>query len=169
MSPFSVDLSLLFLPADYVAEEKQRMEMYKRIASVVTDEERADVTDELIDRYGELPVQTETLLDVSQLRALCNRVGVSVVSRGKEGLSMKLDERYVPDAKVFLQAIAETDGRLSLTARAPFRLMLKVDAQKDAELVTEGLKVMRKLCRRVNELLEEQKAAEEPKAETAAE
>ena len=138
-----------------MADEKQRMEMYKRIASVATDEERADVTDELIDRYGELPAAAETLLDVSQLRALCNRIGVSVVSRGKEGLSMKLDERYVPDGAVFLRAIAETDGRLSLTARAPFRLILKYAAEKDAELMAEGLKVMRKLCRRIDELQEE--------------
>ena len=103
----------------------------------------------------------ETLLDVSQLRALCNRIGVSNVSRGKEGLVMKLDERYVPDAAVFLQAIAETDGRLSLTARPPFRLVLKVSAGKDTELMAEGLKVMRKLVKRMDELLETKKEEEE--------
>ena len=157
-----VDLRVdAFLGTDYVSEEKQRMEMYKRIASIVTDEERADVTDELIDRYGTLPPTAETLLDVSQLRALCNRIGVATVSRGKEGLSMKLDERYVPDAVIFLQAIAETDGRLSLTARAPFRLILKCDAEKDADLMAAGLKVMRKLVKRVDELTEAKKAEAE--------
>ena len=157
-----VDLKVdAFLGTDYVAEEKQRMEMYKRIASVVTDDERADVTDELIDRYGELPAAAETLLDVSQLRGLCNRIGVSVVTRGKEGLVMKLDERYVPDAACFLQAIAETDGRLQLTARMPYRLMLKCAIPKDPELVTEGLKVMRKLNARIDALAEEKKQKEE--------
>ena len=157
-----VDLRVdAFLGTDYIPEEKQRMEMYKRIASIVTDEERADVTDELIDRYGTLPPAAETLLDVSQLRALCNRVGVSNVSRGKEGLVMKLDERYVPDAAVFLNAIAETDGRLSLTARPPFRLVLKVSAGKDTDLMAEGLKVLRKLVKRFDELLEAKKVEEE--------
>ena len=156
-----VDLRVdAFLGTDYVSEEKQRMEMYKRIASIVTDEERADVTDEFIDRYGTLPPAAETLLDVSQLRALCNRIGVSTVSRGKEGLVMKLDERYVPDAAVFLQAIAETDGRLSLTARMPFRLMLKCSAEKDTDLLSAGLQVMRKLNAKIDELLEAKK--EEP-------
>ena len=83
------------------------------------------------------------------------------MSRGKEGLSMKLDERYVPDAAVFLQAIAETDGQLSLTARAPFRLILKCSAEKDADLMAAGLKVMRKLVKRVDELLEEKKQQEQ--------
>ncbi|MBR5960507.1 MAG: transcription-repair coupling factor, partial [Clostridia bacterium] len=151
-----VDLRVdAFLPSDYVAEEKQRMEMYKRIASVVTDEDRADVTDELIDRYGDLPPAAETLLDVSQLRALCNRLGVSQVTRGKEGLIMKVDERYVPDPACLLQAISETDGRLILSARAPARMILKVANLQEQEMLQEALKVTRKLVARIKELEEE--------------
>ena len=160
-----VDLRVdAFLPGDYVAEEKQRMEMYKRIASIVTDEDRADVTDELIDRYGELPAPAETLLDVSQLRALCNRLGVSQVTRGKEGLIMKLDERYVPDPACLLQAISETDGRLVLSARGAARMVLKGTAATDAEWLIEALKVVRKLVKRIEEL-EEAKKEQEKDAE----
>ena len=139
------------------------MEMYKRIASIASDDERADVTDELIDRYGELPPAAETLLDVSQLRALCNRIGVSTVSRGKDGLVMKLDENHVPDPEVFLAAIQETDRRLSLSARPPYRLQLKCSAEKDTDLMDEGLKVMRKLTAKISKLLEEKKKEEEAK------
>ena len=148
-----VDLRVdAFLPPDYVAEEKQRMEMYKRIASIVTDEDRADVTDELIDRYGNLPPAAETLLDVSQLRALCNRLGVSQVTRGKEGLIMKLDERYVPDPACLLQAISETDGRLVLSARTSARMILKVPEMQEGEMLQETLKVVRKVAKRTMEL-----------------
>ncbi|MBQ6514403.1 MAG: transcription-repair coupling factor [Clostridia bacterium] len=157
-----VDLRVdAFLPPEYVAEEKQRMEMYKRIASIVTDEDRADVTDELIDRYGELPPAAETLLDVSQLRALCNRLGVSSVSRGKEGLVMKLDERYVPDPACLLQAISETDGRLALSARAPARMILKVPEMQENDMMQEALKVARKVVKRINELEEAKREKEQ--------
>ena len=158
-----VDLRVdAFLPPEYVAEEKQRMEMYKRIASIVTDEDRADVTDELIDRYGELPPAAETLLDVSQLRALCNRLGVSSVSRGKEGLVMKLDERYVPDPACLLQAISETDGRLALSARAPARMILKVPEMQENDMMQEALKVARRVVKRINELEEAKKEQDTP-------
>ena len=164
-----VDLRVdAFLPTDYVAEEKQRMEMYKRIASVVTDEDRADVTDELIDRYGELPAEAAALLDVSQLRALCNRLGVSRVTRGKEGLIMTLDERYVPDPGCLLQAISETDGRLALSARASARMILKAPNLQEQEMLQEALKVVRKLEKRVRELEEAAAAAAKEKAEAAA-
>jgi len=159
-----VDLRVdAFLPSEYVAEEKQRMEMYKRIAGIATDEERADVTDELIDRYGELPPPVETLLDVSQLRALCNRMGIANITRGKEGLLMRLEERYIPDPACFLQAISETDGRLALSARPPVRLVLKAPNLHEADLMREGLKVARKLSARLDVLL----AAKQAEAEGA--
>ena len=157
-----VDLRVdAFLPTEYVAEEKQRMEMYKRIAGIATEEERADVIDELIDRYGELPPPVETLLDVSQLRALCNRMGISNITRGKEGLLMRLDERYIPDPACFLQAISETDGRLALSARPPVRLVLKAPNLHEGDLMLEGLKVIRKLSVRLDTLL----AAKKPEGE----
>ncbi len=155
-----VDLRVdAYLPVDYVAEEKQRMEMYKRIASVTTDDERADVTDELIDRYGDLPQTVSTLLDVSQLRGLCNRMGISQISRGKDGIMMRLDERYIPDAAKFLQAISETDGRLVLSARAPASLMLKDPSLQENEMLPEALKVMRKLYANLEKLNEDGGAA----------
>ena len=160
-----------YLPSEYVTEEKQRMEMYKRIASVVTDEDRADVTDELIDRYGELPDAAKTLLDVSQLRALCNRLGVSRATRGKEGLIMILDERFVPEPACLLQAISETDGRLGLSARASARIILKTPNLPETELLQEVLKVVRKLEKRVRELEEaaREKAEQEKTAKAAEE
>ena len=153
-----------FLPESYVAEEKQRMEMYKRVASIVTDDDRADVTDELIDRYGELPVPVEALLDVSQLRALCSRIGVSSVARSKEGLRMKLEESAVPDPACLLRAMQETDGRLILSARPPAALTLRDVRGDDRAVLREGLKVMRKLAARLEDLLAEKQAAEEQQA-----
>ena len=92
---------------------------------------------------------------MSQLRALCNRLGVSQVTRGKEGLIMKVDERYVPDPACLLQAISETDGRLILSARAPARMILKVQNLQEQEMLQEALKVTRKLVARIKELEEE--------------
>ena len=41
-----------YLPNDYVEDEMQRMEIYRRIASLRTESDRMDITDELVDRYG---------------------------------------------------------------------------------------------------------------------
>ena len=151
-----VDLQVdAYLPADYVADEKQRMEMYKRIASIVTDEDRTEVMEELIDRYGDPPQTVETLLDVSQLRALCNRIGVSRVSRGKPGAVMRLDERYVPEPVLLFRAMSETDERLSLTQGSVVALTLKNAGRTDREMLSDLLKVVRTLNGRLDELAAE--------------
>ena len=156
-----VDLKVdAYLPSEYVPDEKQRMEMYKRIAAIGNDDDRADLTDELIDRFGDLPDVVQTLLDVSQLRAFCNRLGVSQVIGGKGGLVMKLDEHHVPDAGLLLQAMQDTDRRLMLTASKPYSILLR-DVPEDRSLLPEGLKTVRKLVRRLDVLLEQKKQAEE--------
>jgi transcription-repair coupling factor (superfamily II helicase) len=162
-----VDISInAHIPDHYIESYPQRIAIYKRIADIHTKEDAMDVTDELIDRYGTLPAAAETLLDVSQLRALCNRLGVSRVTRGKEGLIMTLDERFVPDPACLLQAISETDGRLALSARASARMILKTPELQEQELLQEALKVIRKLEARVSEL--EEAAREIAEKEAAA-
>jgi len=67
------------IPHDYVAEERLRLEAYKRLAAATTDEEVAEVADELVDRYGQLPEPVGNLLAVARLRIHARRAGVGEV------------------------------------------------------------------------------------------
>ncbi len=71
------------LPNDYVESERLRLEMYKRLAEVRSEQDITDVREELTDRYGELPALTEVLLGVARFRLLCRQVGLTeVVGQG---------------------------------------------------------------------------------------
>ena len=155
-----VDLQVdAYLPGDYVADEKQRMEMYKRIASIVTEEDRAEVLDELIDRYGDPPETVETLLSVSQVRALCNRLGVSRVARGKAGAVMRLEDAWAPDPALLLQAMTETDARLGLGKGSAVSLTLRSSARTDRELLPDLLRTVKTLVEKLDALTAEKAQA----------
>ncbi|MDH4075071.1 MAG: transcription-repair coupling factor, partial [Acidimicrobiia bacterium] len=64
------------LPETYVQAEYQRLEAYRRLAAVRTQDEVDDIRQEWQDRYGPLPEPAERLLEVAALRAQCARVGV---------------------------------------------------------------------------------------------
>jgi transcription-repair coupling factor (superfamily II helicase) len=66
-----------FLPADYVTKEESRLEAYRRLASVTTHTEVADIKQEWEDRYGPLPDKAAALLTIASLRAECHRLGVT--------------------------------------------------------------------------------------------
>ena len=64
-----------FIPEDYIASEAQRIEQYKHIATIRTQEDADDIADALLDRYGEFPVAVENLLAVALMKAKCERFG----------------------------------------------------------------------------------------------
>ena len=69
-----------FLPDSYVPTEDLRLEAYRRLAEVKTQEEVDDVRKEWLDRYGPIPKEAETLLAVGALRATCHGFGITEFS-----------------------------------------------------------------------------------------
>jgi transcription-repair coupling factor (superfamily II helicase) len=72
------------LPTEYVEKEEQRMEAYRRLASVTRDDEVDDIRREWEDRFGPVPEAAEALLRVARLRAACASRGITevVVQKG---------------------------------------------------------------------------------------
>ena len=69
------------LPADYVDDPGQRVDLYRRIALIRSAEARSDLLDELIDRYGEPPAEALALLDIALLRAEAADEGVTEIKQ----------------------------------------------------------------------------------------
>jgi len=69
-----------YIPEDYIGDNESRIEMYKRIAAIENDEDAADVTDELADRFGPLPQCVATLAAVSLIRIKASALGFYEVS-----------------------------------------------------------------------------------------
>lgn len=93
------------IPETYVPQERLRLEAYKRLADATTDIAVDEVSAELIDRYGSLPEEVETLLAVSRFRVLAKSHGVEeIISAGNsirihpvelpESRSMRLSRLY---------------------------------------------------------------------------
>ena len=155
-----VDLRVdAYLPETYIADEKQRMEMYKRIASIGSEADRAEVLDELIDRYGDVPAVVETLLDVSQLRAMCNALGISQVSRGRGGAVFRLEEKYIPDPARLMQAMIRVSPEMNFARESRPAIVYRTQISSDRELLRELLKLIRRLTAEMETLTEKKEEA----------
>ena len=85
----SIDASA-FIPSGYIRNEVARLEMYKRIATVFTEEDLSELKDELIDRYGEMPTEVNNLVDISFIRHLAHKAGVTRVDCKGETVKITL-------------------------------------------------------------------------------
>ena len=81
----TVDLNVdAFIPASYIPNEYQKLDIYKRIASIENEEEMDDMLEELIDRFGDVPKKVQQLLSIALLKSLAHSVYVvSVEQKGE--------------------------------------------------------------------------------------
>ena len=76
----------VLIPESYVTDLGLRLNLYRRVANLVT---RADIdafAAELIDRFGKLPVEAANLLDVVELKGLCRQAHIAKLDAGPKGL-----------------------------------------------------------------------------------
>jgi transcription-repair coupling factor (superfamily II helicase) len=82
----------LRIDESYVAEENQRLRLYKKIAGAVSASAVSEIRAEMEDRYGALPDATVYLLEAATLRLECERVGVAQVDRKRGELQIRFTE-----------------------------------------------------------------------------
>lgn len=75
-----------YIPEKYIPYTQNRIESYKRIASLESEDDVSDLLDEFIDRYGDVPESVMGLIDISLLRVLASSVGITEVVQRKDSL-----------------------------------------------------------------------------------
>ena len=93
----SIDLDVsAFIPDTYIMNEEQKLEIYKRIASIENQGESDEMKDELLDRFGEVPETAINLLRISLLRARAHELYILEIKGGSGIIEIKIS----PSAKI---------------------------------------------------------------------
>jgi transcription-repair coupling factor (superfamily II helicase) len=100
------------LPEAYVPDVSQRLVLYKRLASSRDEAELALIRDEILDRYGLLPAETENLLDVIRLKIMARRLGVVGVSMSRGELVFSVAESAKIDPQRLVQLLTHAGSNI---------------------------------------------------------
>ncbi len=111
----SIDMDVdAFIPATYIKNEMQKLDMYKRVAGIENEEEFMDMQEEMLDRFGDLPASVNNLLNIAYLKALAHQVFVVELKQKGNEVTLKM----FPKAKLKVEKIPE------LMQKYPNRLKL---------------------------------------------
>jgi transcription-repair coupling factor (superfamily II helicase) len=69
------------IPEDYISNQSQRLDIYKKIAAIKSEEDASDLIDELIDRFGDVPPAVAGLVDVAMVRNIAAELGIREISQ----------------------------------------------------------------------------------------
>ncbi|ADV81376.1 transcription-repair coupling factor [Terriglobus saanensis] len=139
----------LRIDADYIAEENQRLRMYKRIAGAQDSGVLADVRAEMIDRYGLLPETVTHLLAAAELRMECERLCVAQLDRKRiqieenkqkvmrEMLMVRFDQKAPIDPGAMMKLVSRSAKRgAQFTPQGVLRWPLS--SSKAEEVISEA-------------------------------
>ena len=89
-----IDLNVdAYIPEYYIKNEYQKLDIYKRIAAIESEEELADMTEELIDRFGDIPKKVQQLLVIASLKSLAHSVYVTAIEQKGEEIRFTMYEK----------------------------------------------------------------------------
>lgn len=143
-SEINIDLPIsASIPADYIADESLRLEAYRRIASIMDSDDAMDVTDELTDRYGDIPDEAMKLIKVAEIRAHSEYVGAVHMSKNEKWIQIRFSDRMKLHPFVLVMAKSEFGEELSISDGRATVIRLYSGKQTDLDKLLNLMRYLR--------------------------
>jgi len=131
-----------FIPNEYIDSPQEKMEVYKKVAAISTRDELERVYAEILDRFGPLPDEVQSLLSLSEIRIICKELSVAALK--ERGGIVRVEFSKVSKVKVdrVIRLMKESSGKVKLDPKAPNVLTMQTGAiglKEKSEFIREKL------------------------------
>lgn len=132
----SIDINInAYIPSKYIESEEQKLEIYKKIASIKTNDDFLDVQEEIEDRYGDIPISVQNLLDISLLKSQAHSNGITSISqKGTKIIITYKNQDYIDNTNIN-EVIKSYKDKLLFTAAVNPYITLKLDITSTNEII----------------------------------
>lgn len=127
-----------FIPVHYIPNEVQKLDVYKRIAGIENAEEKEEMLEELIDRFGDPPKSVENLLMLAEYKARAHRLYFTEVAQKGDEIRFTLFERAKIDPAKIPEFVGRYEGKMKFHAdkKMPFFIYnLKLNSRQKESAV----------------------------------
>ena len=149
----TMDLNLdAFIPESYIKNEYQKLDIYKRIAAITTEEEMDDMTEELIDRFGDIPKKVQQLLHIAALKSLAHAAYVTAVEQKGSDFKFTLYEKAKLDPQKIPGLLQRYGNKLVFRAEEQPYFFYQKKGRSGKETGEDTIQLLRKILEDIREL-----------------
>jgi transcription-repair coupling factor (superfamily II helicase) len=123
----------VLIPEDYVPDLGIRLGLYRRIAQLKTSQEIEGLAAEMIDRFGSLPAEVESLLKIVSIKQLCHEAGIAKLDAGPRGATVTFHNASFSNPGGLVDFLSKQSGTAKL--RPDHTLVLMRDWSEDKKRV----------------------------------
>jgi len=138
----TVDINVnAYIDNRYIDDETQKIEMYKKIASIQDEQDVLDIQDELIDRYGNIPDYVDNLIKIASIKALARECGFSSVREKGQNIILQYGKSNGVDLELLGKIMDAYPKRILFTANKEPYITFKPVGQTKEE-VLDNIKIL---------------------------
>lgn len=146
-----------YIPSEYITDDRQKIEMYKRIKQINSLESAKEVESELVDRFGEVPEETRSLIRISYIKSFLDKEQAHSLVRKQNQIILDLSKEISQKlgGEDIFKSLASTKMQATVNQKDErFELIFKnVDQYSDDQLLNElegFVKGLAKILKNVN-------------------
>ncbi|EAQ45068.1 transcription-repair coupling factor [Roseobacter sp. MED193] len=136
----------VLIPDAYVPDLDVRLGLYRRLSSLTTKVELEGFAAELIDRFGKLPKEVNTLMLVVRIKAMCKRAGVAKLDAGPKGATLQFHNDKFASPQGLVEFI---QGQNGLAKVKDNKIVVRRDWKKDSDKIKGAFAIARDLAERL--------------------
>jgi len=136
----------VLIPEDYVPDLDVRLGLYRRLSSLTTKVELEGFAAELIDRFGKLPREVNTLLLVVRIKAMCKRAGIAKLDGGPKGATVQFHNDKFASPQGLVEFIEDQRGLAKVKDN---KIVVRRDWKADADKIKGAFAIARDLAEKV--------------------
>lgn len=129
-----------YLPSDYIEDERQKIEIYKRIRDIANHSDYQSLQDELIDRFGEYPDQVAYLLEIGLVKAYMDNAFAELVERKDTNVLVRFEKASLQHylTQDYFEALSKTNLKARISEnQGKIEIIFNVRGKKDYEILEE--------------------------------
>ncbi len=138
----SVDIEIsAYLPESYIQSPNQRIDMYKKIAAIESEDDQFQIEDELVDRYGDIPKAVQNIIAVAALKVRAKAAGIIEIIQHGTVLNLKFaDGRLTPE--IIMALDKKYPMQIKVLSQTEPAVSVKLKAQNILKIVNDLLNVI---------------------------
>jgi transcription-repair coupling factor (superfamily II helicase) len=142
----SIELQInAYIPETYIADENQKIEMYKKIASISNQQDLFDIEEEIEDRFGDIPTMVRNLLSIAYVKQQAQTCGINNISQRNNNITIKFKSDKFIKPQAAIQIATDYKGRILFTASEQPYFTLKAADEKPEEILKEIEAIVEKI------------------------
>ncbi|NKW78892.1 transcription-repair coupling factor [Rhodobacteraceae bacterium R_SAG7] len=136
----------VLIPEAYVPDLDVRLGLYRRLSSLTTKVELEGFAAELIDRFGKLPKEVNTLMLVVRIKAMCKKAGIAKLDGGPKGATIQFHNDKFASPQGLVEFIQSQDGLAKVKDN---KIVVRRDWRKDSDKIKGAFAIARDLAEKI--------------------